>query len=100
MGDLVESNIYPLTFYTEEGNWENNSNENLSVHVPTVASIYYFIRNVENYLGNPVPTGTTVIKKKNPNGHKEPSLLTILSITKTIPSSRVLLVMTQDTYFD
>ena len=47
-----------------------------------------------------MPTGTTVTKKKNANGHKESSLLTIISITKTFPSSRVLLVMTQVTYFD
>lgn len=79
---------------------KNNSNKNLSAYVPTVASVRYFIRNDENYLGNPVPTGIAVIKKKNPNGRKEPSLLTILSITKPLPLSRVLLVMTQVTYFD
>lgn len=43
---------------------KNNSNKNLTVHIPTVASVCYFIRNVENHLGNLVPTGIAVIKKK------------------------------------
>lgn len=43
---------------------KSNSNKNLSVFIPVVPSIHYFIRNVENYQGNPVPTGTTVISEK------------------------------------
>lgn len=70
------------------------------MHIPTVASTYYFIRNAEYYPGNLRPTGTMVIKEKNPNGCKELSLLTILSIIKSHPSSKVLLVMAQGMYFD
>lgn len=86
-----KSNIHPLSSCIKEGNRKHNNNQNLGVHIPTVASISSFIRNAENCLGNPMPTGTTVKKKKTTNGHTEPPLLTTVSTTKTLHSRRVLL---------
>lgn len=92
-----KSNTHPLTS-CKEGNWKHNRNQNLCVHIPTVASISTFIRNVDNSLGNPVPTGTTVIKKKKPQWPHRASFINSSFYHKAPSFKQGVIRMTQDTF--